>query len=341
MVVALVARGFEQDAEPVEAGAGAARTTALCSPMPPVNTSGVAAAEHGEVGADVLLDAVGEHVQRQPAASSPASARAMTSRMSDAPHRPCRPLARLRSSSTPRCGAAGRRGDVGDDRGVDVARPGAHDQPLERRQAHRGVDAATAGDGGHRRPVAEVGDDQVELGERPAEELGGAARRRTRATCRGTRSGARRGARTTRPARRSGRRPRAACGGTRCRTRRPEARRATAARATSMPARLAGLCSGASGTSARNVGSTSSSTTVGAVNASPPWTTRCPTASTASRRARRRRRPAPASWSATSSTIPPPRALTGRRVDDWYLIDELPVLSTSTRISRPPRPGWP
>ena len=63
---------------------------------------------------------------------------------------------------------------MGDDRGVDVAGPGAHDESLERRHAHRGVDATAAVDGGDARPVAEVGHDQIELGERSAEDLRGA-----------------------------------------------------------------------------------------------------------------------------------------------------------------------
>ena len=45
-----------------------------------------------------------------------------------------------------------------------------------------------------------------------------------------------------------------------------------------MPARLAGLCSGASGDSRSMATSTASSITVGAENSMPPITTRCPTA---------------------------------------------------------------
>ena len=59
--------------------------------------------------------------------------------------------------------------------GVDVAAAGGHHQTLERREAHGGVDRTTAGDGGDRRPAAEVADDQAELGDRPAEQLVGAA----------------------------------------------------------------------------------------------------------------------------------------------------------------------
>ncbi len=49
-----------------------------------------------------------------------------------------------------------------------------------------------------------------------------------------------------------------------------------AARTASMPARLAGLCSGASGLNERIAAITSSSTSTDAVNRSPPCTTRWP-----------------------------------------------------------------
>ena len=47
----------------------------------------------------------------------------------------------------------------------------------------------------------------------------------------------------------------------------------------SMPARFAGLCNGASRVNSRIAAMTSSSTSVEALNRSPPWTTRWPTPS--------------------------------------------------------------
>jgi hypothetical protein len=58
------------------------------------------------------------------------------------------------------------------DRRVQVAAAGAHDQALQRGQAHRGVDAAAAGDRGRAGPVAQVQGDQVELAGRAAQVLG-------------------------------------------------------------------------------------------------------------------------------------------------------------------------
>ena len=55
---------------------------------------------------------------------------------------------------------------------VDVAAAGAHDQPGQRGQAHRGVDAPAAVDGGRAGPVAQVQGDQCELLDRAAEVLG-------------------------------------------------------------------------------------------------------------------------------------------------------------------------
>ena len=54
-----------------------------------------------------------------------------------------------------------------------------------------------------------------------------------------------------------------------------------AARATRIPARLAGLCSGARGDNRSMAASTASSITVGAENSTPPITTRWPTAARA------------------------------------------------------------
>ena len=103
----------------------------------------------------------------------------------------------LSSAATSSCGAVGRGGHVADHGRVHVARPRAHHQPLQRRQAHRRLDATTAGDRGHRGAVAEVGDDQVDVASgRPSSSAARPDDVLVRA-CRGSRSGARRGARTT------------------------------------------------------------------------------------------------------------------------------------------------
>jgi hypothetical protein len=55
---------------------------------------------------------------------------------------------------------------------VDVARPRAHDQTLQRREAHRGLHRLSAVDRGDRRAVAEMEHDLLQLAERTADELG-------------------------------------------------------------------------------------------------------------------------------------------------------------------------
>ncbi|SLJ80361.1 Uncharacterised protein [Mycobacteroides abscessus subsp. abscessus] len=54
---------------------------------------------------------------------------------------------------------AGRAGQVPEDAGIEVTAPGAHDQALQRGQAHRGVDRAATAHGRRRGAVAEVEDD--------------------------------------------------------------------------------------------------------------------------------------------------------------------------------------
>jgi hypothetical protein len=70
-----------------------------------------------------------------------------------------------------------------------------------------------------------------------------------------------------------------------------------------MPARLGPLCNGARASSSWIAATTVSSITVGARKLAPPWTTRCPTASTgnvaaATHSAMRR---TPSSWSGTAA----------------------------------------
>ena len=84
-----------------------------------------------------------------------------------------------------------------------------------------------------------------------------------------------------RPARRRSRRctpPAAASGGRRCRTPRRAARRGTPRAAATIPARFAGLCSGASTESSSMLISTSGVISVGSKKRAPPCTTRWPTA---------------------------------------------------------------
>ena len=149
-------------------------------------------------------------------------------------------------SSPERCSSvaassAGRRPDVllepQDEARIDAARARRHHQALERREAHRRVDRAPVEDGRQRAPRAEV------AGRRGAARraAGRAARRRgarrTRATGRGSRSGAGPSARATPAAARRWRRPPAGSRGTRCRSRprrgRPAATPLTASRAAS------------------------------------------------------------------------------------------------------------
>ena len=64
----------------------------------------------------------------------------------------------------------------GDDRRIDVAAAGAHAEAGQRRQAHRGVDAAAVLDGSDRRTVAQMAGDDLQAVIRLAEDLGRPAR---------------------------------------------------------------------------------------------------------------------------------------------------------------------
>ena len=65
---------------------------------------------------------------------------------------------------------------VEQDARIEVAGPGAHDQALQRRQPHRGVDRQAATDGRCGGAVAEVQGHQAQLAGVTAEDLGGFAR---------------------------------------------------------------------------------------------------------------------------------------------------------------------
>ena len=60
--------------------------------------------------------------------------------------------------------------------GVDAARPRRHHQALERREAHRGVDRASARDGGQRRARAEMAGHDAQVSSVGPEQLGGPPR---------------------------------------------------------------------------------------------------------------------------------------------------------------------
>ena len=174
---------------------------------------------------------------------------------------------------------------------VDAARAGGHDEPLERREAHRRVDAAPVAHRGQRRAGAEV------AASRPA-----APRRAPRGV--GVREAVeavapqRRSARATRAAARRSRRPPAAWRGRRCRSRRPRARRAGPARRP--PARPAPRAGAAARARRARAGPRRRRRRRAPARRkrAPPCTTRWPTASGRGQLRergleRRRRRPAP------------------------------------------------
>ena len=193
----------------------------------------VHAAQGPHVGGDVLLEPVAEDVHGQLARSLPASSASSSERMSLLrPGHPRRPLCLFRSALSSQAAQLLLAHDVQQDRGIEVAAAGAHDQALEGREAHRGVDGPAAADGRHRAAVAEVAGDEAQARRRrvAAQQRGQAARRRTGATCRGNRSAGCRAARRARRAGRRGRRGAPWSGGTRCR-RPPPGGRPAAARA--------------------------------------------------------------------------------------------------------------
>src|SRR2546423_2263743 len=105
----------------------------------------------------------------------------------------------------------------------------------------------------------------------------------------------------------------------------------------SMPASAAGLCSGASAASSAIAVRTPASTTPASRKVAPPWTTRCPTASTAgSRRSTARTSAAcrPGSCSAHDSVPCTATASVATSSTD-HLSELEPALSTSTRVMCP------
>ena len=206
-------------------------------------------AEHRVVGADVLAQPVQVDVERQrarprrrrrPASCSsrksfspaqPLEAGAAVEQVVDVVDATC-PALRCRWMRT---------------RGVDVARPGAHDQALQRGQAHRRLDRDAAADRRRRRAVAQVQHDLVEvLGPAPehSRDLAGhvLVRRPVEPVpadpvlARRPRGRSRSVAAASGSVRKNAVSNTATCGTS-----------GSSSRATWMPVRLAGLCSGASG----------------------------------------------------------------------------------------------
>src|SRR5919204_3281100 len=102
----------------------------------------------------------------------------------------------------------------------------------------------------------------------------------------------------------------------------------------SMPASAAGLCSGASAASSAIAVRTPASTTTASRNLAPPWTTRCPTASTAGSRCSTARASAacrPGSCSAHDS-VPCTATASVAASSTAHLSELEPALSTSTRV---------
>ena len=112
-------------------------------------------------------------------------------------------------------------------------------------------------------------------------------------------------------------------------------------RAARMPARLAGLCSGASGTQASMPATHSSVMSVASTKRSPPCTTRWPTAPTPSGFA------SSSTWPMAAACVRPPcptRSMSPERRTSavatsmtWYFTEELPALMTSVRMGAPHR----
>ena len=245
----------------------------------------VDAAQHADVGGDVLAQPVAEHVDRPAArARCPAASasRSVAHVVAERPRRRGGPQCLLSSALTSAAPSSSLRHDVEQDRGVEVAAARAHDQALERREAHRGVDrAAAVGSRRDRAAVAEVAGDHAEAGSlaRAAEQL---RRAPGDEAVRGAVEAVAADAVALVERRRAGRRGRprggmvwwkavsktATCGT----SGRSVARRAVART-------LGGLWSGARSKQSSIARSTSSSIRTEGVKRSPPCTTRWPTAS--------------------------------------------------------------
>ena len=117
---------------------------------------GVGAAQDCQVRAEVLAGAVTEHLDGQ------ARARILALAREQVPHvgAPARESAQPGPLVEPPLGLrdrhAFRADEVSDEGGIDVSRPGAHHEALERGEAHRRVHRAPALDRGRRAAVPEM-----------------------------------------------------------------------------------------------------------------------------------------------------------------------------------------
>ena len=221
---------------------------------------------------------------------------------------------------------------VQDHRRVQLAASRPHRQAVERREPHRGGDAAPGPQATERGAVAEMGDDHAPLGD-PWRGLAARPRRCTRRTGRGSRSaGCPSWPRRTgwhRPAP-----PPAWCGGRPCRSRRPAAGPAPSpARCGSAPGCAAGAAAPAA-RAARAPPAAPASTRSGRSCVAPPWTTRCPSPASG--------RPSSRSRSQGSSAISASAGLFGAGQDRSGPATAAPAASFARNPGRTPMPStWP
>ena len=292
----VVAVRVEHDPQRAPARAGRPRAAAAsCSPTPAVNVMTSAPPQHRQVGADVLAEPVAVDVVRRPRPGVPGVDGARAGRGSRAcPARPCRPERWCSRSSSAVDVEVAVAQQVQQQPGVEVAGTGAHDQALQRGEAHRRVDRSAAADRRRRGAVAQVQHDLVQLGDRTAEERGRLARdvlvadpvravppdrRRAASSLAG---------RTSRPRPAGPRR-------TRCRRPPPAAAPGSGRGRCGCRPPPAGCAGARAGRGSSISARTSSSTTVGTIRSGPPCTTRCPIAV--------QRRRAVTSWRAEVSRI--------------------------------------
>src|SRR5205807_6634164 len=171
-VAGLVASAIDGDAQRFQAGQAPGPYHGAVLADPGGERDRVEPAEYRVVGADVLADAVAVHVEGEPRGRVAGRAT-----VDDPAHVVVRAQAgeagpvqvHVLDAGEVEAGAA----EVEGDGRVEVAGAGTHDQALKRGQAHRRVHAAPTGHGGRAGTVAEVQHDQVQLGERPAQQRGG------------------------------------------------------------------------------------------------------------------------------------------------------------------------
>ena len=152
-----------------------------------------------------------------------------------------------------------------------------HHHALERREAHRRVDALAVADGGAGAAVPEVGGDDGVVGGGRARTASRPAAPRSGGSCRGSRSAAPGASRATRTAPGRCTRAPASSGGRRCRTRPPAAGSGRAPARPGCRGGSAGCAAGRAGCTPSTLAITSGVIAIEPENLEPPWTTRCPT----------------------------------------------------------------